>query len=111
RKPKGACRSPRRGLAGSRTAAWPHPALLRAHYTRDTKETLARLRRCYWSCSPVTTRENACTITIVDDRSEIMNTREVSRRAVLVGGSAALAALAFLRLPEVARAFPTRPDE
>ncbi len=40
-----------------------------------------------------------------------MNTREISRRALLVQGSAALAALAFLRLPEVALAFPTRPGE
>jgi DMSO/TMAO reductase YedYZ molybdopterin-dependent catalytic subunit len=48
---------------------------------------------------------------MVEDRSATMDTREVSRRAVLAGGGAALAALAFLRLPEVARAFPTRPDE
>jgi DMSO/TMAO reductase YedYZ molybdopterin-dependent catalytic subunit len=41
----------------------------------------------------------------------MMDTREVSRRAMLVGGGAALAALAFLRLPEVARAFPTRSGE
>ncbi|HET8631225.1 MAG TPA: sulfite oxidase, partial [Thermomicrobiales bacterium] len=40
-----------------------------------------------------------------------MDTGEVTRRAVLASGGAALAALAFLRLSEVALAFPARPDE
>jgi DMSO/TMAO reductase YedYZ molybdopterin-dependent catalytic subunit len=40
-----------------------------------------------------------------------MDTHAVSRRAVLLGGGAALAGLAFLRLPEVAQAFPTRQGE
>ena len=40
-----------------------------------------------------------------------MDTRDVSRRDVLRYSGAAMAGLAFLRLPEVATAFPTRPGE
>src|SRR5258707_11525155 len=45
------------------------------------------------------------------ERSKVMQTREMSRRAMLVGGSAALAGLAMLRFVVPAQAFPVRPQE
>ena len=40
-----------------------------------------------------------------------MDTREFARRTLMVQGSAAAAALALLRFPQLALAFPTRPGE
>ena len=40
-----------------------------------------------------------------------MDTRDVSRRALLGSGGAAAAALALLRFPALAQAFPVRPGE
>src|SRR5438552_3717777 len=45
------------------------------------------------------------------ERRNVMQTREISRRTLVLGGSAALAGLALLRFVVPAQAFPVRPEE
>src|SRR5262249_28965754 len=45
------------------------------------------------------------------EEARSMDTRELARRTLMRQGSAALAALALLRFPELAQAFPSQPGE